>query len=93
METTSKVMTPALLIGVLKVCTVPARIGDCWSDQDIPEAVAQALIARGLIRCGERGLERTERGYAFLEMLCETPLPVHRWIDPRTLADEGEKSC
>lgn len=26
----------------------------------------------------------TERGKAFLEMLCSTPFPVQQWIDPRT---------
>ncbi len=47
-----------------------------------------AMIADGLLKKREDsdGLyTTTERGAKFVEMLCETPLPVERWLDPRFL--------
>lgn len=47
------------------------------------------LLKRGLIATIEgatdhRVYEATERGRAFVQMLCDTPLPQQRWVDPRT---------
>jgi hypothetical protein len=42
------------------------------------------LLTAGLIERDARGIMRTtERGSAWVEMLCATPLPEHRWVDPR----------
>jgi hypothetical protein len=44
------------------------------------------MISDGLIKRNDEdaGLyTTTERGAKFVEMLCETPLPENRWLDPR----------
>jgi hypothetical protein len=51
-------------------------------------AIAEALAAfmrEGMIEPREvRGCyQTTERGAAWVEMLCATPFPVQAWIDPR----------
>ena len=47
-------------------------------------AAFEALRASGLVQDWSPGLvQTTERGRAFVEMLLATPLPEHRWVDPR----------
>lgn len=44
------------------------------------------MISDGLIKKrddDDRLYVTTERGEKFVEMLCETPLPENRWLDPR----------
>lgn len=48
------------------------------------EETANRLIRDGLLKHDDEGILRaTERGAAWGEMLKSTPLPVHRFVDPR----------
>lgn len=43
------------------------------------------FLSNDLIERREDGMgyTTTERGRAFVEMLCNTPLPISKWVDPR----------
>lgn len=61
-----------------------------WLDLNAPikKAVMSDLINAGLlvenIDSSKRRYDPTEKLQAFVHMLCATPLPEHRWVDPRT---------
>lgn len=49
----------------------------------ILEHVFKAMIVSGLLAVGEETKYRiTEKGWAFVEALCNTPLPVQKWVMP-----------
>jgi hypothetical protein len=51
---------------------------------DAPAAVnaLNYLIGADLV---DEQLSSTKRGRAWIEMLCGTPLPIEKWVDPRGL--------
>lgn len=54
-------------------------------------AVKDAIIKftrAGILKESDKkgGYEVTERGYAWIDLICLTPYPVQVWIDPRTKA-------
>jgi hypothetical protein len=54
----------------------------------VREAV-DALVQLGLMRPDEQagsGYRFTEKGKTWIELLCETPMPVEVWVDPRVVA-------
>jgi len=50
---------------------------------DAHTAAGKKLEAAGLLHGSDDGWRVTEAGQVFLEMLCGTPAPVQRWVDPR----------
>lgn len=59
------------------------------ADPELNEYFVKELAAEGLIEPNwvdpgsRRQYKTTERGEAMVRFLCETPLPVQVWIDPR----------
>lgn len=51
------------------------------------------FLAEGIIEHDGRehssGFKTTERGRKWLEMCLETPMPIMRWVDPRTIQKEN----
>jgi hypothetical protein len=52
--------------------------------QDYTPAVRDELVRDELISVDSQGVHITDRGSAYLELLVAVPLPVKRWVDPRT---------
>ena len=48
------------------------------------EDAETSLIALGLLTHGRTQSVITDKGWLYLQMLTNTPLPVNRWYDPRT---------
>jgi hypothetical protein len=63
--------------------TTPPEPNGCtreWTDQMFTEGL--------IIPAEEPGTFTTsEKGMAYVELLCSTPYPVHRWVDPRIMSD------
>ena len=51
----------------------------------------EKLIAKGLLESCDGGLQATELGQAFIRMLCETPVPVAEYRDPRFSESKGDE--
>jgi len=49
----------------------------------VDEAIAMFLGAGILISVGASYYKTTSRGAALVNLLCQTPLPEQRWVDPR----------
>lgn len=55
--------------------------------------VTTRFLAAGLIEHTDQQdvYRATEGGTLWIEMLCATPYPEHRWIDPRTAEKEKDE--
>jgi hypothetical protein len=49
----------------------------------VVEAIIQFQSQNLIVATGEDVFRTTERGRKLVEMLCQTPLPEHKWADPR----------
>lgn len=54
----------------------------------LPSSAYDDLAAAGLLD----GTDITEKGYAFVRLLCDVPEPVHTWVDPRSFVAGNEAS-
>ena len=50
----------------------------------VQEAI-RSFLKRGILQCADapEGYAVTEKGRKLVAMICATPDPVNRWIDPR----------
>jgi hypothetical protein len=56
----------------------------CVAFPDVSNAVLGELQNDGLIEQMHTGhWKTTSRGKAYTDMLCDVPLPVQKWLDPR----------
>jgi len=76
-------MSPGLWRQLIDIHTLP--------NPEINKSCVYSLVEAGLVYFwnspvpGEDGrYQLTERGRYIMKMLCEVPLPIQKWIDPRT---------
>lgn len=70
--------SPVYIRGLLDVHTLP--------EAQVPGSLLADLQEAGLIQkdiVNTSGWTTTLRGATLIKMLCHTPLPEERWIDPR----------
>ena len=66
------------------VCREPWPKSDAPIFQGTIDALVDARILEPMpMASGRHTYATTDRGKRFVEMLCETPFPEQRWIDPR----------
>lgn len=51
-----------------------------WADEVVHRLWQMGLLAKN----GAGEWESTERGKVYVQLVCATPLPMKRWVDPRT---------
>lgn len=71
---------------VIHTCPDPIKVlgEEHWNSPAGTEVIEfllkHELVAHDLER---RRLRSTERGAVWIRMMCSTPLPIQKWIDPR----------
>jgi len=74
-------ISPALIIEMIQVYAFP--------NAERNEERIKELLKNDLVSLDHQGrIRATEKGRVWIEMLCRTPLPEQRWIDPRTEDDK-----
>jgi len=66
-------------------CKIEKRTDLEFSAQQ--EIISRYLENNVIKKSGTGYYELTERGVAWLKMICQTPLPVAAWTDPRLSGD------
>jgi hypothetical protein len=75
-------LSPANVITLLTLYGTPVAIPRPGEQED---AFVGCLLSDGIIKLSESGnwYEMTEKGNKWVEMICNTPQPESRWVDPR----------
>jgi hypothetical protein len=82
-------LSPAYVAAMVQIATMPTRLAKMDAEVGVGEisrGMAGEMVRLGLAAWEQRGtviLTSTERGDKWLAMLCDTPLPVNPWVDPR----------
>lgn len=80
-------VAPIHLQFALAVYTAPDYVGALGKDyfySPAGSAVTEWLLAQGLVELDNGTYKITQKGVAWIAMLCATPMPEQRWLDPRT---------
>jgi hypothetical protein len=85
-------MSPLAIEMLIWFCTRAAEAGPFpnLKTHEPQKEIRNWMLADGIIYCPEPlGAEpiyqATEKGQAWLAMMCSTPMPEQRWADPRTI--------
>lgn len=53
-------------------------------DEEMDKLISMELLERGHYKDTKMNYRPTPKLHAFVELLCATPLPIQKWIDPRS---------
>lgn len=85
--TETSVMSPLHIHLLLHYYALAEPPNQRYCNRDAEKDYTDSLVGCGLIEfdvASPAGYTTTERGMAYVRMICNTPLPVSKWIDPRT---------
>lgn len=80
----SERMTPLAVEMLIWFCTRTPEAGPFHNIGRKPQQeIFSWFLREGIIDRGDEFAHATDKGRAWLEMVCATPMPEQQWIDPR----------